>query len=168
MRESGRLTSGRVGQAGMPGAAVALMAFAVIGWPAAAQYPDADSIPSPEPPPSRQSFGEHTVYFSTVPSTDIPESVSREHDLPRGENKMLLIVAVERDGTNVEADVAARATNLAAQMTVIEMNPVIGNGEISYMGDFDVESRSIVDFEIVVNAATADEPFLIEFRERLF
>lgn len=167
MRKSGRLTSGRVGQAGMPAAAV-LAASAAFGWPAAAQPPDPDAIPSPEPPPSRQSFGEHTVYFSTVPSADIPESVAREHDLPRGEDTMLLIVAVERDGTNVEADVTARATNLAAQTTEIEMHPVVGNGETSYMGAFDVEYRSTVDFEIVVNAATADEPLLVEFRERLF
>lgn len=113
-------------------------------------------------------FGDYTVFYNALRVSELPDQVLSAHELPMAPDEVLLIVAVEQQGENVEADVAASATNLAEQIDEIPMRELVENEMVSYMGTTDLEYREVLDFRIEIVVAGADRPFLLEFRERFY
>jgi hypothetical protein len=122
------------------------------------------SVLEPEESPFLEQFGEYTVFYSAVRSDSLPDEMARRHGLPARADAVLLNIAVRREGMNVPARVEARATNLAQQVRMIDMNRSEANDYVSYLGVVDIADQEVLDFHVEIQPEGAAEAFTLEFR----
>lgn len=113
----------------------------------------------------RVSTNGYVVRASAIRAGQLPDEILERHGLVAGDHAVLLNVTVMRGDRNIEAEIHARAINLAQQVEEGEMKPTRANKMLSYTGVFEVAPTEVLRFDIRVLPEGRDEPIDIEFQE---
>ncbi|HZX25368.1 MAG TPA: DUF4426 domain-containing protein [Woeseiaceae bacterium] len=113
----------------------------------------------------RVSTNGYIIYASAVRAGTLPEESLERHDLSPADHAVLLNVTVMKGDRHIEAQVHARAVNLAQQVEEGHVRETRANDFLSYTCVFDVAPTEVLRFEIRVIPKGAEEPIDIEFQE---
>ena len=116
--------------------------------------------------------GSYVLRGSVVASQSFAASTARAHGIEPAADRAVLNVVVERTSggatVNVPAAVQASTTNLAGVRRGIEMRPVVGDGQVSYLGTFDFLPREVLDFRVVATPEGGSAPIELVYRDRMW
>jgi Domain of unknown function (DUF4426) len=91
---------------------------------------------------SATNFGDYTVHYQAVPTTELPAAVAQAQGFVRSKNNYLLNVTVLKNdtgtGTAVSANITVTARDLVGKSTTIELKKVDEGSAIYYIGTFRV------------------------------
>lgn len=115
--------------------------------------------------------GEYTVHYNAIPTTLLSADVARHYRITRSAGRGLINIAVLQhdDGAAqpraVNARVAAYVRSLIGQRNAIELQEIVDQDAIYYIGDFRVRGEELLRFEVEVTPAGARRPILVRFEQ---
>lgn len=119
-----------------------------------------------------KKFGDYEVHYNALTTADLAPEVAKTYGIQRSRNRGMLTVAVlKRNALGVTqpvpAKIEARAVNLTAQMTPIEMREIKEQAAVYYIGDFPLATE-VLRFEIRVMPEGAAGPHQFGFERRFY
>jgi hypothetical protein len=132
------------------------------------------SAPQPAqaaPPPAELRVGDLRIIASAVETSALPESVTKQYGIARGEQTWLLLVTVRRgpDGaeTAVSATVEARARDLQGRTIDIPMREIqTADDYVDNVGTFSITPPDTLQFSVRVMPQGA-APATLEFTREI-
>ena len=128
----------------------------------------AKRIDTPQEAISR--VGDVTIRANVLPTANLNDSVARGYGIPRGDNTLLLLVAVRQgpDGqeTALPATITTGVTTLQGQRTEIAMRELRTGELVDYVGTVDISPPDTLNFDIKIvreGAATETMTFSRDF-----
>ncbi|MGY6517114.1 MAG: DUF4426 domain-containing protein [Lysobacteraceae bacterium] len=114
--------------------------------------------------------GEYTLYYSTMPSTQLTPEVARATGTTRSASRALLNVAVRRDsedglGAPVEADIRVTARNAVGQLQTPQLRAFREDGAIYYLGQLRHAEGETLDIEIEARVEGHPRPIRVRLRQ---
>lgn len=101
--------------------------------------------------------GDATVYAVALQTSQIPETVAREHGIERREDRVMLRVSArqgEGDGTrSAPVRVQATVTGLNGQTRALELREASANGLVDHVATVEVDLPDTLRFDIRVSTA---------------
>ena len=120
----------------------------------------------PAPPPAELQTGDVHVLASAVDTMALPERVTTQYGIPRGEQVWMLLVTVRRSDTSANAKVEARAQTLEGNTIVIKMKPTpTAANYIDHIGTFSIAGPDTLRFTVDVAPEGAPSAQLTFSRE---
>ncbi|UHQ19712.1 DUF4426 domain-containing protein [Lysobacter sp. KIS68-7] len=120
----------------------------------------------PAPPPAELQTGDVHVLASAVDTMALPERVTRQYGIPRGEQVWMLLVTVRRGETSATAKVEARAQTLEGNNIAIKMKATpTATNYIDYIGTFSIAGPDTLRFTVDVAPEGAPSAQLTFSRE---
>lgn len=115
--------------------------------------------------------GDLVLRSKLVAYSELDPAIAQRHDIPDGENRAVLNVALVRatDGRNVRAIVSASSRGPAGERQKILVREVKQGAETSYVGSFDFAPGQELEFVVEARPAERREGKLLSltFRERM-
>jgi len=125
----------------------------------------------PAPPPAELQTGDVHVIASAVDTMALPQRVTRQYGIPRGEQVWMLLVTVRRGSgsseTSATAKVEARAQTLGGNNIAIPLRatPTAAN-YIDYIGTFSIAGPDTLRFTVDI-APDGAPPAKLEFTREI-
>jgi hypothetical protein len=118
-----------------------------------------------------KTFGDYEVHYNALTTADLAPEVAKAYGIQRSRNRGMLTVSVLKKASPgipqpVAAQIDAKATSLAAQITPITLREIKEQAAIYYIGEFPLAGQSL-RFDIRVRPEGAPGPYQFGF-ERSF
>ncbi|MCI0591123.1 MAG: DUF4426 domain-containing protein [Gammaproteobacteria bacterium] len=129
--------------------------------------------PITSPAEQSQTFGDYTVHYNAFTTDILEPSVARAYKILRSKNRVLVNVSVLKKvmgttGQPVRAKIQARATNLSAQVKILEIREIRDKGAFYYIAETPVSDEETLKFTLHVIPDHEDEGHTITFQEQFF
>lgn len=111
--------------------------------------------------------GDYEVHYTAFPSAFLTPEVAREYGVLRSRARGVLVVAVRRDGSPVNARVEARVGPGGGRLQPLELRHVKTDGTASYIGSFAIADGESRQFQLTVTPGDA-APFAVSFSQQFF
>lgn len=112
-----------------------------------------------------EDIGNHLVHYSAMSTRMVPPEVARAYGIERSGSRAMINIAVLRkadsDGemdTPVHASVDASAVNLTGQPRDIELQEVVEEDAVYYIGTFRIANEETLTFTIEVRPEGSSRP----------
>ena len=130
----------------------------------------APTVAQPAPPPAELVEGDLRILATTVPTTSLPEKVTKGYGIARGEGTWMLLVTVRRGpegrDVSVPAVVDATARDLQNRKLGIPMKELeTTDGLVDSVGTFTITGPDTLQFTVRVTPANERERTLEFTRE---
>lgn len=119
---------------------------------------------------SEKTFGNYVVHYSAISTTQLQPAIAKQYGIERSSNKGLLNISVEQKSETshtIVADITADAGDLTGHNKPIRMRETSENGDIDYLGEFDIDSAGTYVFTVKVSPAGQAKPFVVKFTQDL-
>lgn len=125
------------------------------------------------PEPAELQQGDLHIRASAIPTMQLADSVARDYGIIRGDDRILLLVAVRRGSEAAEASVPARVdgwvTDLRGRRQALSMRELRTGGLVDYIADIQTSLPDTLQFQIKVTPrgeAPRQLDFVREFHPR--
>lgn len=126
-------------------------------------------IPLPLLAQQAKEFGEYTVHYNALSTSQLTPQVAQAYGIQRSSNRALLNITILHDTQAVGGAVVASARNLTGQNKDIELRRIDEADEaIYYIGEFRVNNMETFDFRVAVTPEGSDETFEVRFRQQFY
>lgn len=112
-----------------------------------------------------EDIGNHLVHYSAMSTRMVPPEVARAYGIERSGNRAMINIAVLQKAdsgdamdTPVHASVDASAVNLTGQPRNIELQEIVEDDAIYYIGTFRITNEETLTFNIEVRPEGSDQP----------
>jgi hypothetical protein len=116
---------------------------------------------------------DYTLQANVIPSTFLSDEIAQRYSLERSDDRGMVNLVVTRGGVlaqgapSVHAEVSVDLSNLIGQTQVVEMNEIVANKEISYIGFFDAApDQEVFRFAIRAAPEASDTVLTMEFEDQ--
>ncbi len=115
---------------------------------------------------SSQDVGKYIVHYSAISTNQLLPAMARRYGINRDANHGLLNIAIEEKGGEshmVRVDVSARVGDLLGHDQVIRMRETSEDGEIDYLGVFELNGSGTYHFSVRLTLPGETQPHVIKF-----
>lgn len=122
---------------------------------------------------SVQQFGEYTIHFNAVSTSQLTPSVAQSYGIVRSPDRALLNISILRTADNgrdaaVNAEVSASAVNLTGQIKNVPMREISEDTAIYYIGETVVADAETLIFTIEAVPEGESETLTFRFQKQFF
>ena len=113
-----------------------------------------------------KDIGNYIIRYSAISTNQLLPEMAQRYGIKRDANRGLLNIAVQEKNAGahmVHADVSARAGDLLGHSQPVRFHETSENGEIDYLGVFDLSGSGSYHFSVRVVPPGATQPYVIEF-----
>lgn len=116
---------------------------------------------------THNTSGDYELIHAVIRTSELPETSASRYDIDQERDNLLitLVIKDKATGNNVPAEVEVDAFNAAGQLMEIEVEELVANDMVSYVGTLDVELPAILDFHVQYRPQGEPDAFEVEFRE---
>ncbi len=105
-----------------------------------------------------QKFGPLEIHYNAIPTDELLPEVARAYKIERSKTRGLLTISVLKQNnmgaaSPVPAKISVYATNLAGQLTYVDMREVKEGTAIYYLGEFRISPPETLRFNATVEVA---------------
>ena len=120
-----------------------------------------------------RDFGDYTVHFNAITTSQLLPEVAREYGIVRSDNRAMLNVSILRNapeslGTPVRGRIVASAVNLTGQLREMELREIREATAIYYVAEFPVANEETLTFSIDVTPVDQTTTFSLRYRRQFF
>ncbi|MEM1080003.1 MAG: DUF4426 domain-containing protein [Pseudomonadota bacterium] len=118
-----------------------------------------------------EDFGAFEVHYSTINTQQLSESIARNFDIERRDNRAMLNVSVIDTYTDevVKADITVTARNLLGQPRELQFDELQRDGVYYYIGQFRIYNEEVLRFFLTVKPEDhAGRPFEFQFSQQFY
>lgn len=116
-------------------------------------------------------FDKYTVYYSVFNSTMVQPDVAQVHGITRGEDQMLVNIAmVANDSPNggQAAEISGSVSNLMQQRRELEFKAIVEDSVIYYLAPLRITNEEVLNFNIEVDPRGEAGPYQVKFTKKLY
>jgi hypothetical protein len=120
---------------------------------------------------SAKRFGPDTIHYSVLNSRFLTAKVASAYGITRGDNKLLLNVAVRHQDDNGDRAIPAEITGTTSDLiytTPLSFREIVEQDAIYYIAEFEISSDERRSFRLQVKTATRPQAYDIEFNKMLY
>ena len=119
-----------------------------------------------------KTFGDYTIHVNALTTDQLPADVARTYRIQRSKSKAMLNVVIMKkiDGvdTPMTGTVLALTRNLASQVKDMEIQEIIEQDAIYYIGTVTVSNAETLIFDIDATPDNETNPFLLRYKQQFF
>jgi len=120
-----------------------------------------------------QDLGDYVIHHNAFTTDSLSPEIAKAYEITRSKNRAMLNIVVlkkvmDTTGEPVAAKVSATATNLNAQMKMLNLREIRKDSAIYYIADFNVSDGEILNFVVNVEPEAASKPYTVQFRQQFF
>lgn len=120
-----------------------------------------------------KSFGDYTVHYSAFTTDILTPEVARSYGIQRSKNRALLNVSVLKkvmntSGSPVKARIEATATNLSAQLRVLDVRELNEHGAVYYIAETTVNNEETLRYALKIRPEGENTTFGLEFTQQFY
>ena len=119
-----------------------------------------------------QDFGDYIVHYSAISTNQLVAAVAKSYGIERSDRRGLLNIAVQsKGGTDahmVGATVSAEVADLSGHRTPIQVRETQENGDIDYLGEFELSGSGAYIFTVKVTPPGHLQPYVVKFNQDYF
>lgn len=116
----------------------------------------------------KQSAGEYEVHYNVFNSGFLQPDIAAAAGLTRSKTQGVMNIAVLKAGKPVAAQVNGTMHNLLSQRHELKFRQLKEGEAIYYLGQFPIESRETLRFNVSVHPEGGAAPINIEFTQEMF
>lgn len=111
--------------------------------------------------------GGYELIHAVIRTSQLPETSANRYEIEQERDNLLLTLVVKdkATGNNVPAEFNVDVVNAAGQRMEIEVEEIVANDMVSYVGILDVELPAILDFQVQYRPQGEPDMVEVDFRE---
>jgi hypothetical protein len=110
----------------------------------------------------------YRIHFTTFPATVIPADVALQHNIIRGDNRIITNIAVRRDGKPVRVRIKGTARNLLAQKFDLGFREILEQDAIYYLCSQIISETDTIWFDIMIKPEGEAQTYRLEFTREYY
>lgn len=118
-----------------------------------------------------ETFGDYTVHYSAFTTDFLSAEIAKSYGITRSKNRALLNISILKKvmgttGTPVHARVKVTATNLQAQVRVLNVRELAEPGAVYYLAELPVSHGETLTFNVEVTPGDDKTPYDFSFKQQ--
>ncbi len=111
--------------------------------------------------------GSYELIHAVIRTSQLPESSAKLYEIEQERDNLLLTLVIKdkSTGNNVPAEIEVDVVNAAGQRMALEVDELVVNDMISYVGILDVVLPAFVDFQVRYRPQGESDMLELDFRE---
>ncbi len=120
-----------------------------------------------------KDFGDYTIHYSAFTTDILSPDIANAYNITRSKNRAMLTISIlkkvmETSVKPVKAAIETSATNLSAQLKIIEMRELSEQGAVYYIAELPVAHRETLKFNIAVTPEGDEHTYRFSFDQQFF
>lgn len=110
--------------------------------------------------------GRYMIYYNAVPASELDAWVAQNYDLPQGEKRCVVTVAViaKENHEPLDANIVGSARRPDGRMYQLDMQPITDAGGLYYIGEFPLDAPGTVEFTLQIQPVGGLPPQTVQFQ----
>lgn len=114
------------------------------------------------------TFGDYEIFFTTFKSTLIPADIAEAHGITRSDSRIILNIAIRKNGDPVRALIEGTCTNLLNQLTKLGFVEVVEESAVYYLVSQIVDERDMLRYSIDIRPEGQTTSYSLKFNREFY
>jgi hypothetical protein len=111
--------------------------------------------------------GSYELIHAVIRTSQLPETSASRYEIEQERDSLLLTLVIKdkATGNNVPAEIEVEVVNAAGQRMELEVDELVANDKVSYVGILDVVLPAFLDFQVRYRPQGESDMVDLDFRE---
>ena len=110
----------------------------------------------------------YEIHYSVVPSSFLSQEVAKIHSIVRANGRIIINIAIKKDGASTNAQVEGTVSNLLKQQSRLHFREIVNNQTIYYLANIIFDDKDKITFWITIKPENESETYELKFTRQYY